>query len=88
MRQPEKNKVLNNLKTARGQIEAVIRMVDEDRYCVEVSKQILAVQSLLKKSNLTILDQHIKGCVKTAIENGEGDKHIEEIFEIISKYAK
>lgn len=88
MKQNDKIKVLNKLKTARGQLDAIIRMVDEDRYCVEISKQILAVQSLLKNSNLSILHQHIQGCVKTALEQGSGEQQMEEIFEIISKYAK
>ncbi|PKM49258.1 MAG: transcriptional regulator [Firmicutes bacterium HGW-Firmicutes-7] len=80
--------VLNLLKTSKGQIEAVIKMVENDRYCVDVSKQILAVQALLKKANLKIIDNHIKVCVKQAFEEGHGDEKIEEIMEIIGKYAK
>ncbi|MFY9450939.1 MAG: metal-sensing transcriptional repressor, partial [Bacillota bacterium] len=56
----EKTKVLNLLKTSRGQIEGIIKMVEDDRYCVDISKQILAVQAQLKKANLQILEQHIK----------------------------
>ena len=60
----EKTKVLNLLKTSRDQIEGIIKMVEDDRYCVDISKQILAVQAQLKKANLQILEQHIKHCVK------------------------
>ena len=83
-----KQQVLNLLKTARGQISGIIKMVEEDRYCVDISKQILAVQAQLKKTNLKIIDQHIKHCVKEAFTKGNGDEKVDEIIELIDKYAK
>ena len=47
----DKTKVLNLLKTSKGQIDGIIRMVEEDRYCVDISKQILSVQALLKSQS-------------------------------------
>ncbi len=84
----EKTQILNLLKTSKGQIEGIIRMLEDDRYCVDVSKQILSVQALLKKANLKIIDQHIKHCVKQAFNEGNGDQKINEIIELIDKYAK
>lgn len=83
-----KKQAMNLLKTAKGQMEGIVKMLEEDRYCVDVSKQILAVQALLKKANLIIIDQHIKHCVKEAFSQGNGDEKIEEIIELIDKYAK
>lgn len=80
--------IINLLKTSKGQIEGIIKMIDNDRYCVDVSKQILAVQALLKKANLKLLDNHIRTCVTEAITDGEGDEKITEIIDIIDKYAK
>ncbi|MFZ5989318.1 MAG: metal-sensing transcriptional repressor [Bacillota bacterium] len=80
--------ILNLLKTSRGQLDGIIKMVEEGRYCVDVSKQILAVQALLKKTNLKIIDGHIKSCVKQAFQEGNEDEKIDEIIEIIDKYAK
>ena len=82
------NEILNLLKTSRGQLEGIIKMVEDQRYCVDISKQILAVQALLKKTNLKIIDRHIKSCVKQAFVEGHGDEKIDEIIEIIDKYAK
>lgn len=84
----DKKLALNLLKTSKGQIEGIIKMVEDDRYCVDVSKQILSVQALLKKANLKIIDQHIKHCVKQAFAEGNGDKKVDEIIELIDKYAK
>lgn len=80
--------VINLLKTARGQIDGIIKMVEDDRYCVDVSKQILAVQALLKKSNLTIIENHIRGCVHDAIKEDKGDEKIKEIMELLTSYVK
>lgn len=74
-----------SLKTAKGQIEGIIKMIEDDRYCIDVSNQIFAVQSLLKKSNLIILENHLSHCVKDAFENGDGDEKIKEIMMILDK---
>ena len=87
MNQSQK-KALTLLKTARGQIDAVIKMMEDERYCVDVSNQILAARGLLQKANLQILEQHLKHCVKDDILEGKGDEKIEEILTILSKYFK
>ena len=86
----QKQKAINLLKTSKGQIDGILKMLEEDRYCVDISKQVLAVLALLKKANLNILDQHIKSCVKDAILEGEGkgDEKIDEIMNILDKYIK
>ncbi len=80
--------IMNLLKTSKGQIEGIMKMIEDERYCVDISKQILAVQALLKKTNLKILDRHIKSCVKQAFEEGHGDEKVDEIIGILDKYAK
>lgn len=84
----EQQKALRLLQTARGQIEGAIRMLEEERYCVDISNQILAVNGLLRKANLTILKQHMNTCVTTAIEGGEGQDKIEEVMELLEKVVK
>lgn len=81
----ERNNALMSLKTARGQIEGIIKMMEEERYCVEISNQIIAAQALLKKANILVLKQHIHHCVKDAVRQEKGDEKIEEIIEILEK---
>ncbi|SCL92786.1 Copper-sensitive operon repressor [Sporanaerobacter sp. PP17-6a] len=90
MMNEEKQAAMNLLKTARGQIDGIVKMIEDDRYCVDISKQILSAMALLKKANIDILDQHIRHCVRTAILEGEeqGDQKIDEIINIIEKYMK
>lgn len=85
-----KKKAIGKLKTARGQIDGIIRMLEDDRYCVDVSTQILSSIGLLKKANIDVLNSHIRSCVAEAILEGEdqGNEKIEEIINIIDKYIK
>lgn len=76
------------LKTVRGQLDGIVKMVEDERYCIDISKQILSVQSQLKKANMQVLRGHIKTCVADAVKKGEAEEKIEEIFGIIDKYAR
>lgn len=81
----EQKKALQSLKTSRGQIEGIIKMIEEGRYCIDISNQIVAAQALLKKANMLILKQHIHHCVKDAVKKDNGDEKINEIIELLSK---
>ncbi len=76
------------LKTAAGQIEGIIKMVDDDRYCIDISVQIFAVQAILKKANLEIIKVHMQMCVKEAFEKGNEEEKINEIIDLIDKLNK
>lgn len=81
----EKKAAVKTLKIAKGQVEAAIKMLEDERYCVDVSNQIIAAQSLLKKANLLILKQHMNHCVVEAIEHNKGSEKIDEIIDLLSK---
>ncbi|GLC29135.1 metal-sensing transcriptional repressor [Clostridium omnivorum] len=81
----EKTSALTSLKTAKGQIEGIIKMMEDGRYCVDISNQIIASQALLKKANIMILKQHLHHCVKDAVKNDNGEEKIDEIIDILEK---
>lgn len=81
----ERKKALQSLKTAKGQIDGIIKMIEEERYCMDISNQIVAAQALLKRSNLLILKQHLNHCVKQAVLDGDSDQKIDEIMMILEK---
>ncbi|MBQ6334116.1 MAG: metal-sensing transcriptional repressor [Erysipelotrichaceae bacterium] len=72
------------LTIAKGQLEGIIRMIDEDRYCLDVSDQLMATRALLKKTNNLILKNHIDNCVKEAIKNGD-DSKVDEVIKALEK---
>ncbi|MBR2578214.1 MAG: metal-sensing transcriptional repressor [Erysipelotrichaceae bacterium] len=80
----DREKVKKYVSIAKGQLEGIIRMIDEDRYCLDISDQLMATRSLLKKTNNLILKNHIDNCVRNAIKNGEDDK-LDEIIKALEK---
>jgi CsoR family transcriptional regulator, copper-sensing transcriptional repressor len=82
----ESAKALGHLKTARGQIDGIAHMIEEDRYCIDVSNQISAAIALLKKANLIVLKQHMNTCVADAVKAKNGKGKIDEISKILEKY--
>ena len=87
MTDDEKNKLLNMLKTTRGQTDAIIHMVEDSKSCMDMMTQILAVQGLLKKINIMMMETHMRSCVKEAIGEKEEEK-IDEILNILGRYYK
>ncbi len=83
--QADSKKVLRLLKTVRGQIDGIIRMVEEDRYCVDISQQLMASQSLLRRVNKEVLTAHLKGCLKSASTEEEMDQKIDELVGMLDK---
>jgi len=79
----EKSKKYVNM--ASGQLQAVVKMLEDNRYCVDVSHQILATISLLKKANENLLKEHMMNCVSDAFDEGNGEEKIDEVVSLLSK---
>ena len=84
----ERTSVEALLKTARGQIDGVLKMVAEDQYCIDICNQILATQSVLRRANKEILRAHMDHCVKEAFEADNSEQKIEEILSLLDKLGK
>ena len=80
--------VLRQLKTAKGQLEGIIKMVEENRYCVDISNQVLATRALLERTNRIILEGHIEGCISDAAATGSEEERKEKIFELSNMIKK
>ncbi len=78
-----KRDALNRLKTVRGHLDGIIRMVDEDAYCVDLMKQVSATQSSLERVNRLILRNHLETCFSEAVTEGRGQAAVEELVDAI-----
>lgn len=82
--QPEYTRaVVNRLKTVRGHLDGVIRMVEEDVYCIEVMKQLSALQSSLERSNRLVLLNHLETCFTGAVQDGRGVQALAELVDAL-----
>lgn len=82
-----KKSVKQRLASAAGHIKGIERMVDEDTYCIDIIKQVQAVQAALSKVSNMILDNHLHTCVTTAIRNDEPDERERVLKEITSVFT-
>jgi len=82
------NKVLRLLRTARGQLDGIIKMVEEDRYCMDIAHQLMATEAVLNRANQEVLTAHLKHCVKTAQSEEEREQKIEDLVHMLGKIMK
>ncbi|MFR8035153.1 MAG: metal-sensing transcriptional repressor [Lachnospiraceae bacterium] len=86
--QADKTKINRLLKTARGQLDGILRMVEEDRYCLDISQQLMATEAILNKANKEILTAHLKSCVKHVKTEAEQEEKIDELISMLGKILK
>lgn len=83
MMEPFKAKSLERLRRAKGQIEGLIRMVEEDKYCADILTQLLALQGALKGVTSLVLESHLTTCGPKLLSSSDGKKRKKFIKEII-----
>jgi len=82
-------KVIARINRIEGQVRGLKKMVETDRDCLQVLKQIAAASGALRSLGSVILEDHLKGCVSTAIRNrGNESDLISEVVEIFNKFSK
>jgi DNA-binding FrmR family transcriptional regulator len=86
--QPDKATLLNRLRRVEGQMRGVAKMIEGDRYCVDILTQVSAVQSALDAAAMELLENHIRGCVQDAIKAGDAKKALAELTVIMNKLVR
>lgn len=90
MRKNTKKETLRRLKIIEGHLKKVIKMVEEDKYCIDILQQSLAVQNALKKVDALLLDKHLHKCVSDAFKKGKSkkEKSIKELLKVFQLSKK
>lgn len=83
-----KDDLKNRLKKIEGQVRGVQKMIDEDRYCVDILMQVAAIRAAVTKLGLQIMENHTRGCVTKAIKENQGDESVDELMDILLKFIK
>lgn len=86
----DKENIQKRMHRIEGQVKAIGRMVDDDRYCIDILTQIAAVESALKSVSTLLLDDHLDHCVREAVEQGGqvADAKLQEVSEAVSRLVK
>ncbi|MCL6518162.1 metal-sensitive transcriptional regulator [Alicyclobacillus sp.] len=86
---PHREDLLRRLRRIEGQVRGLQKMIEEDRYCVDILVQVSAVKSALHQVGLTILESHTRGCVADALANRDhGDEKIDELMDVIRQFTR
>jgi CsoR family transcriptional regulator, copper-sensing transcriptional repressor len=91
MRTDAKESALRRLRRIEGQVRGLIRMVEEDRYCIDVVTQISAARAALRKVEEEVLHDHVAHCVENAISSGnkaEQRRKVAELMEVLGRTAR
>ncbi len=81
----KKEDILHRLKIARGHLEKVIKMVEDDTYCIDILIQTKAVRSALEKSDEVLLENHLSNCVVDHIQHGRTKQAVDEVMKVFRK---
>jgi len=88
---PHKPELLKRLARIEGQVRGIARMVDEERYCIDILTQLAAVDTALEAVGLKVLDEHVKHCVTRALTSGdpkEAEAKTNELLDAVQRFAK
>lgn len=83
-----KKQLMARLRKIEGQVRGLQRMIDEDRYCVDVLVQIAAARAALNRVGLQVLEKHTRGCVMNAVRHDHGDEAVDELMDVLMRFIK
>jgi DNA-binding FrmR family transcriptional regulator len=83
-----KQKVLTRLRRIEGQVRGIEKMVEEERYCIDVLTQVAAAKAALESVSLDLLDDHMLHCVADAIKTGDGTEKVREVSAAIGRLVR
>jgi DNA-binding FrmR family transcriptional regulator len=79
--------LLLRLRRIEGQVRGLQRMVEDDKYCIDILTQVNSATAALRAVGLGLLDEHVRHCVKESIERGAGDQKVEELLAAVARFA-
>jgi DNA-binding FrmR family transcriptional regulator len=88
---PHKEQLLKRLARVEGQVRGISRMIEDDRYCIDILTQLGAVSTALEAVALKVLEEHVRHCVAGALASGDpaaADEKSRELLEAVQRFAK
>ena len=83
----DKKDLMVRLSRIEGQVNGIRKMIQNDKYCVDILTQISAARGGLKQAGINILDKHIHGCVKQTVKAENGEEIIDELIDVLGKFT-
>ncbi len=81
----DKAQLVRRLSRIEGQVRGIARMIEREEYCIDILQQTAALRAAVDAVSILVLEDHVQGCVRTAAENGEADKYVEEVLDVVRR---
>jgi len=81
----DKAKLVRRLSRIEGQVRGIARMIEREEYCVDILQQTAALRAALDSVGIMILEDHVRGCVRTAAERGESEEYVDEVVDVVRR---
>jgi len=81
----DKAQLVRRLSRMEGQVRGIARMIERDEYCVDILQQTAALRAAVDSLSILVLEDHVRGCVRTAAERGEADQYVDEVIDVVRR---
>ena len=81
----DRAQLLRRLSRMEGQVRGISRMIERGDYCVDILQQTAALRAAVDAVSVLVLEDHVQGCVRTAALNGEADKYVDEVIDVVRR---
>jgi len=81
----DRAQLVRRLSRIEGQVRGIARMVERDEYCVDILQQTAALRAAVDAISILILEDHVQGCVRTAAEQGDADRYVDEVIDVVRR---
>jgi DNA-binding FrmR family transcriptional regulator len=84
----DKQEVIKRLKRIEGQVKGIQKMIEEEKYCVDILTQIAAVRAAINKVGCIVLEKHTKSCMQKALSSGEQEQALKDLVNTVQKFLR
>jgi CsoR family transcriptional regulator, copper-sensing transcriptional repressor len=81
----DKSQLVRRLARIEGQVRGITRMIEREEYCVDILQQTSALRAAVDSLAILVLEDHVQGCVRTAAENGDAERYVDEVVDVVRR---
>lgn len=81
----DKAQLIRRLSRMEGQVRGIARMIEREEYCVDILQQTAALRAAVDAISVMVLEDHVQGCVRTAAEQGDADRYVDEVLDVVRR---
>lgn len=81
----DKSQLVRRLARIEGQVRGIARMIEREEYCVDILQQTAALRAAVDSLSILVLEDHVQGCVRTAAEQGDAERYVEEVVDVVRR---